>query len=37
MENIRGQWSHLMSHSSATPLMVQCRGPVSLSKSMEPM
>ena len=32
-------WSsvYLMSHSRATPLMVQCLGPMSLSKSIDPM
>ena len=28
---------YLMSQSKATPLMVQCLGPISLSKSIDPM
>ena len=32
-----GPFIYLMSHNKATPLMVQCLGPVSLSKSMDPI
>ena len=37
IHNIQRDIHYLMSHSRATPLITQCLGPISLSKSMDPM